>query len=134
MSEFYMQLLSNASTAEFPSNQLNQFKNRMPYPLQFREPGWKVGMSAMPLPEAPLKMNLKNGFLFRFERLELVNPDYGIYGEPLVSIRERDLESTPKTGTELLNMIRDQCLWELNDQASWDLRLMKRKEKEDDPN
>ena len=129
-----MQLLSNASTAEFPSNQLNQFKNRMPYPLQFREPGWKVGMSAMPLPEAPLKMNLKNGFLFRFERLELVNPDYGIYGEPLVSIRERDLESTPKTGTELLNMIRDQCLWELNDQASWDLRLMKRKEKEDDPN
>ena len=47
MSDFYVQLLSNASTAEFPSNRPNHFKNRMPYPLQFREPGWKVGMNAV---------------------------------------------------------------------------------------
>ena len=132
MSDFYVQLLSNGSTAEFPSNQPNHFKNRMPYPLQFREPGWKVGISAMPLPEAPRKINLKNAFLFRFEWLEVLDPVAGFYYEPLVSIEESDFESTPKTGTELLNMIRDQYLWELNDQAVSDLQLFKKKQKEDD--
>ena len=127
MSDFYVQLLSNGSTAEFPSNQPNHFKNRMPYPLQFREPGWKVGISAMPLPEAPRKINLKNAFLFRFEWLEVLDPVAGFYYEPLVSIEESDFESTPKTGTELLNMIRDQYLWELNDQAVSDLQLFKKK-------
>ena len=91
MSDFHVQLLSNASTAEFPSNQPNHFKNRMPYPLQFREPGWKVGVSAMSLPEAPRKMKLKNPFLFRFQWLELVEPDYSIYAEESVTIREGDL-------------------------------------------
>ena len=133
MSDFYVQLLSNASTAEFPSNQPNHFKNRMPYPLQFREPGWKVGMSALSLPEAPRKMNLGNPFLFRIGWLELVSPNYGIYAEELVTVREGDLENMPKTGTELLNMIRDKYLWELNDHSAWGLRLMKRKQNENDP-
>ena len=133
MSDFHVQLLSNASTAEFPSNQPNHFKNRMPYPLQFREPGWKVGVSAMSLPEAPRKMKLKNPFLFRFQWLELVEPDYSIYAEESVTIREGDLSMVPRTGTELFNMIRDKYLWELNDQANWDLQLMKRKENDDDP-
>ena len=133
MSDFYVQLLSNASTAEFPSKQPNHFKNRMPYPLQFREPGWKVGTSALSLPEAPRKINLENPFLFRFGWLELVNLGYGIYGEEQVTIREGDLEKMPKTGTEFLNMIRDKYLWELNDQSTWDLRLMKRKRNENDP-
>ena len=133
MSDFHVQLLSNSSTAEFPSNQPNHFKNRMPYPLQFREPGWKVGVSAMSLPEAPRKMDLKNPFLFRFQWLELVEPDYSIYAEESVSIREGDLSMVPRTGTELLNMIRDKYLWELNDQSNWDLQLMKRKENDDDP-
>ena len=78
-------------------------------------------------------MNLKNPFLFRFQWLELVKPDYGIYAEPLVTIREGNLEKTPKSGTEFFNMIRDQYLWELNDQSTWDLRLLKKKQHEDDP-
>ena len=45
MKEFYVQVMSNASTAEFPLNQANSFKNRLPNPLELREPGWKVGMS-----------------------------------------------------------------------------------------
>ena len=44
----------------------------------------------------------------------------------------RDLESTPKTGTELFNMIRDRYFWELNDQSASDLHLMKKKQKEDE--
>jgi len=28
-------LMSNASTAEFPDNKANSFKNRLPYPLTF---------------------------------------------------------------------------------------------------
>ena len=55
MSEFHVQLQSNASTAEFPSNQPNHFKNRMPYPLQFREPGWKVGLVNISYPIPPSK-------------------------------------------------------------------------------
>ena len=130
MTDFYVQLLSNASTAEFPSNQPNHFKNRMPYPLQFRESGWKVGVSATSLPEAPRKMKLKNPFLFRFGWIELADPDYSIYAEELVTIREGDLVKTPRTGTELFNMIRDKYLCELNSQSNWDLQLMKK----DDPN
>jgi len=36
MKEFYVQVMSNASTAEFPSNQANSFKNRLPNPLEMR--------------------------------------------------------------------------------------------------
>ncbi len=79
-------------------------------------------------------MNLKNPFLFRFQWLELVKPDYSIYAEESVTIREGDLSMAPRTGTELLNMIRAKYLWELNDQSNWDLQLMKRKEIDDDPN
>ena len=133
MSDFYVQLLSNASTTEFPSNQPHHFKNRMPYPLQFREPGWKVGVTGMSLPEAPRKMKLKNPFLFRFGWIELADPDYSIYAEELVTIREGDLVKTPKTGTELFNMIRAKYLCELNNQSNWDLQLMKKKSNDDDP-
>ena len=82
-----------------------------------------MGMSAMSVPEAPRKMNLEDAFLFSFEWLEVVDPVAGFYYEPVVSVRESDLESTPKTGTELFNMIRH--LWELNDQSVSDLQLFK---------
>ena len=55
MSDFYVQLQNNASTAEFPSNGPNHFKNRMPYPLQFRESGWKVGLVNVTYPIPPSK-------------------------------------------------------------------------------
>ena len=125
MSEFYVQLQSNASTAEFPSNGPNHFKNRMPYPLQLREPGWKVGVCATSFPEAPRKMSLKNPFLFRFGWIELVEPGFGLYAEDLQTMRVSDLESPPKTGTELLNMIRDWYMRKLSDQSNYDLQFVK---------
>ena len=126
MSDFHVQLTSNASTNEFPSNQPNHFKNRLPYPLQLNEPGWKVGMSSISLPEAPRKKNLKDRFLFRIQWLELVDPEYDFYGEELVHIREGDFEVPPKNGTELFNMVRNRYLSALNDRTISDLEFNKK--------
>ena len=55
MKELYVQLMSNAGTAEFPANSANSFKNRLPNPLQFREPGWKVGLASVTYPTPPMR-------------------------------------------------------------------------------
>ena len=107
MKDFYVQLTSIASQTEFPSNASNSFKNRLPHPLQFREPGWKVGMSAISLPVAPRKIKLNEPFLFRFEWIVLIDPDQTLYGEEMEDVRERDLDFMPWTGTEFLNWVPD---------------------------
>ena len=76
MEEFYMQVMSSTSTAEFPSNRANSFKNCLPNPLELRKPGWKVGMSDLSLPSAIRKPNLKDPWLFRITWLELVDPQF----------------------------------------------------------
>ena len=48
-----MQVTSESGTVEFPDNKANHFKNRLPYPLQFRESGWKVGMTNISHPVPP---------------------------------------------------------------------------------
>ena len=121
-----MQLTSNASTDEFPSNQPNHSKNRLPYPLQLNEQGWKVVMSSISLPEATRKMNLKDPFLFRIQWVELVDPAYNVYAEELVHIRESDFEVPPRNGTEFLYMVRNRYLSALNDQSSSDLQFNKK--------
>ena len=72
-------------------------------------------------------MNLKDAFLFRFDWLELVDPEVGFYAEDMVSVQESDFESTPKTGTEFFNMVRNRCLWNLKDQSVSDLQYFKKK-------
>ena len=62
MKEFYVQLMSNASNTEFPSNAANSFKNRLPYPLQFKEPGWKVGLVSASYPTPPLRTHQTHTF------------------------------------------------------------------------
>ena len=57
MKELYVQLMSNAGTAEFPANSANSFKNRLSNPLQFREPGWKVGLASITYPTPPIRLN-----------------------------------------------------------------------------
>jgi len=61
MKEFYVTLMSKASTAEFPDNKANSFKNRLPHPLTFDDKEWKVGLASIsyPIPPArPLKRPL----------------------------------------------------------------------------
>ena len=55
MKDFYVQLMSNASTTGFPSNSANSFKNRLPYQLRFNESGWKVGLTSITYPIPPLQ-------------------------------------------------------------------------------
>ena len=62
MKEFYVQLMSNACTTEFPANHANSFKNRLPYPLRFREAGWKVGLSSLSYPTPPARPHQMHTF------------------------------------------------------------------------
>ena len=48
---FYVTLPSHANRHEFPHNQANNFKIRLPKPLQLSGGGWQVGLSAISLPD-----------------------------------------------------------------------------------
>jgi len=131
--DFYVQSMSNASTSELPDNKANSFKNRLPNPLQLRESGWKVGISDLSFPSAVRKMDLKDSILFEIWWIEMVDPARNIYTNVAGVTREGDLELTPRTGTELLNMIRDRYMWRMSLRASVDATMYKKKSKPDDP-
>ena len=48
---FYVTLPSHANRHEFPNNQANSFKIRLPQPLRLEGGGWQVGLSAISLPD-----------------------------------------------------------------------------------
>ena len=121
MKDFYVQLTSLACKTEFPSNASNHLKNRLPHPLQFREPGWNVGMSSFALPEVPRKIKLNEEYLFRFWWIELFDPTLNIYTSDEHDVTEGHLDFAPRTGTEFMG-----------DQAVVDLQLFKKKTKADD--
>ena len=50
MRDFYVQLMSSASTNEFPTNKANSFKNRLAQPLVFDDENWKVGVANITYP------------------------------------------------------------------------------------
>jgi len=133
MKEFYVQVMSNASAAEFPSNQANSFKNRLPNPLELREPGWKVDVSDLSLPPAIRKVNLKNPSLCRITWIECVDPKTSLYTHAWLEVRENQLEFTPRTGKELRKIIRDRYHWELMEHTVSDLQLFKKKRDPEDP-
>ena len=73
--EFYVQLMSNASTNEFPANKANSFKNRLPYPLVF-DGSWKVGLVGVTYPTPPARHHQAHPFasdelICRFEYTEI---------------------------------------------------------------
>ena len=134
MKEFYVQVMSNASVSEFPTNQPNSFKNRLPNPMELREPGWKVGVSDLSLPVAIRKPNLTKPLLFRIGWIEFYDPENNIYTDvSVVETLEHDFQHMPRSGTEFMNMIRDRYLWWLGDQSIQDLQLFKKKTDPDDP-
>ena len=130
MSEFYVQVKSNASAEEFPDNTSSKFKNRLPNVLVFREPGWKVGLSSITLPVSSRRtprMELKNPFLFQFQWFEgwTESSRHGSemyatiydYGHPSVFAYDESLSIAPRSGTELMTEIRNRYLWSMGYQA-----------------
>ena len=52
MSDFYLTLPSHSSKTEFPNNKSNHFKIRLPHPKKLEGSGWKVGLTAISLPDS----------------------------------------------------------------------------------
>ena len=53
---FYVTLPSHANRHEFPNNQANAFKIRLPQPLRLQGGGWQVGLSAISLPDTHVNL------------------------------------------------------------------------------
>ena len=53
---FYVALPSHANRREFPQNQANSFKIRLPHPLHLPGGQWQVGLSAISLPDTRVNM------------------------------------------------------------------------------
>ena len=53
---FYVTLPSHANRHEFPDNQANSFKIRLPQPLRLTEGPWQVGLSAISLADAGVNL------------------------------------------------------------------------------
>ena len=53
---FYVTLPSHANRREFPNNQANWFKIRLPHPLRLPGGQWQVGLSAISLPDAHVNL------------------------------------------------------------------------------
>ena len=52
MSDFYLTLPSHSSKTEFPDNKSNHFKIRLPHPKKLEGSGWRVGLTAISLPDS----------------------------------------------------------------------------------
>ena len=52
MSDFYLTLPSHSSKTEFPDNTSNHFKIRLPHPKKLEGSGWRVGLTAISLPDS----------------------------------------------------------------------------------
>ena len=63
---FYVTLPSHANRHEFPNNQANSFKIRLPQPLRLPGGSWQVGLSAISLPDTHVNLYelvQKDGFI-----------------------------------------------------------------------
>ena len=56
MSDFYLTLPSHSSKNEYPDNTSNHFKIRLPHPIRLEGSGWKVGLSAVSLPDTQVSL------------------------------------------------------------------------------
>ena len=74
MRDFYVQLLSSASTNEFPANRANSFKNRLPQPLVLDDGDWKVGVANVtyPIPHIQPGQSLPRYPLPNFKKNDLI--------------------------------------------------------------
>ena len=91
------------------------------------------GISDLSFLSAVRKLDLKDSILFEIWWVEMVDRKINLYSRVSGVTREGDLEFTPRTGTELLNMIRDRYMWRLRDRSYVDVSMYKKKSNPDDP-
>ena len=68
--EFYITLPSHSNRAEFPQNQSNHFKIRLPHPIRLQGSNWKVGLISISLPDVKVhlpKLVASNEILFTMD-------------------------------------------------------------------
>ena len=66
---FFVTLPSHSSLKEFPDNQSNAFKVRLPEPLRLMGDNWQVGLSSLSLPDTDVNLS------------KLANPTEYLFGE-----------------------------------------------------
>ena len=74
--EFYITLPSHSNRAEFPQNQSNNFKIRLPHPIRFQGSSWKVGLISISLPDVKVhlpKLVEGNEILFTMDQVGEMN-------------------------------------------------------------
>ena len=54
---FYVTLPSHANRKEFPNNQANWYKIRLPQPLRLPGEGWQVGLSSISIPDTTVNLS-----------------------------------------------------------------------------
>jgi len=53
---FYVTLPSHANRQEFPNNQANWFKIRLPHPLRLTGESWQVGLGSISIPDTTVNL------------------------------------------------------------------------------
>ena len=106
MSDFYLTLPSHSSKNEFPSNTSNHFKIRLPNPIRLEGQGWKVGLTAITLPDSTSQLPplLKGNEAMFYSSWYAISPNpsenkplYGQLFEPM-ELRLEDLETLTGVG------------------------------------
>ena len=98
---FYVTLPSHANRHEFPNNQANAFKIRLPQPLRLTEGPWQVGLSAISLPDA--RVNLYE--LVKKDRYIISTSWYQDFPKP--GGKDGEMTSRQDTAQTLINDIQD---------------------------
>ena len=80
---FYVTLPSHANRHEFPDNQANSFKIRLPQPLRLTGGPWQVGLSVISLPDA--RVNLyelvkKDGYINNNNKFKITKEKSAFHG------------------------------------------------------
>jgi len=98
---FYVTFPSHANQREFPNNQANWFKIRLPHPLRLPGGQWQVGLSANSLPDT--RVNLydlvkKDGYILSTSWDQTV---------PKVSGKEDEMQTETGSAQTIINDIKD---------------------------
>ena len=105
---FYLTLPSHSNRNEFPQNQSNHFKIRLPHPKRLDGSGWKVGLSSISLPvaiiELPELMDAKE-ILFIMDWAVTFPPDTTKFGRAWYNPKDPDIVLEYDNGVDFMKAV-----------------------------